>query len=284
VRFYRHYVTPEFFPTLRIVIVRGRGFATSDIRGGAHVVILSESGARRLFPGEDALGRTLPLRSGPVLEATVVGVARDARFRNLTSNLGAAGAEPDMFFPFVQRTDANLEIAVRSRTAGLISQETLIAEVAALDPALPLYRVAPLAESLRRQTAIARFGSFLLIVFSSVALILAAIGLYGIIAFVVGLNRREIAIRMALGAESSAVRRLVIRNAMTLVAAGVVTGLVMAGMLSRVLANLLFAVSPRDPMTFAAVAAAVLGIAFIASYVPARRAAQVDPQLALKSD
>ena len=284
VRYYRHYVTPEFFPTLRIPLAKGRAFTAEDFRGAPHVVILSESGARRLFPDVDPIGRTLPLRSGTFLEATVVGVARDVRFRDLTTNIGAPRAEPDMYFPYVQRTDSDIQIAVRSATEALVPFETLQHAVAAIDPTLPLYQVRPLTEALQRQTATARFGSLMLGVFSAVALILAAIGLYGVIAFVVGLSRREIAIRIALGAETSAVRRLVVRNAMVLVGAGMLAGLVAASVVMGQLRDLLFTVSPRDPLTFVVVAVTVFAVALIASWLPARRASQVEPQLALQSE
>jgi putative ABC transport system permease protein len=284
IRYYRHYVTPDFFSTLGIPIVRGRAFLPSDIRTAPHVVVLSEAAARRLFPGVDPVGRTLPLRTATVTEATIIGVARDARFRDLTTDITAPASEPDLFFPFVQRTSADMMVAVRSQTASLVSAQRLRQTVAALDPTVPLFRVRPLSELLEQQTTTARFGSVLLIVFSSVALLLAAIGLYGVIAFVVGLSRREIAIRMALGAEARAVRRLVVRNAMMLVAAGVVTGLIAAGLAAGVLANQLFGVAPRDPLTFSIVPLAVLAVAFLASYLPARRAAHVEPQLALKAE
>ena len=284
IRYFRHYVTPDFFSTLGIPIARGRAFTAADARGAPSVVILSESGARRLFPGEDPIGRTLPLRAGASLEATVVGVARDVRFRDLTTNIAAPRAEPDLYFPYAQRTDAEIQLAVRSASEGLISAETLRQEVAALDPSLPVHAVAPLTESVHRQTATARFGSLMLGVFSVVALLLAAIGLYGVIAFVVGLSRREIAIRMALGAEAAAVRGLVVRNAMALVVAGIVAGLAAAALVMGSLRDLLFSVSPRDPLTFGIVAVTVLAVAWLASYVPARRAAQVEPQLALKSE
>lgn len=283
-RYYRHIVTPEFFRTLGMSITRGRGFTSTDMAGALPVIILTESGARRLLPGHDPVGKTLPLSSAAATHATVVGIVGDARFRDLTTDLRAPATEPDIFFPYGQRTSADLEIAVRSETSALVSAQALRDVVGALDPTLPVYRVAPLEESLRGQTAIARFGSLLLVLFSSVALILAAIGLYGVIAFVTGLSRREIAIRLALGAEAAAVRRLVVRNAMTLVAAGVVAGLVLAAMLTRVLGNLLYGVGPRDPATFVAVAAMVLGVAFLASYLPARRASAIEPQLALKSE
>jgi predicted permease len=284
VRYYRHYVTPEFFTTLGIPLARGRAFTQADLRGAPHVVILSEAASRRLFQGGDPIGRTLPLRSGTVTEATVVGITRDVRFRDLTTDITAPASEPDIFFPYVQRTDADIMVAVRSRGETLIGADVLRQAVAAIDPTLPLFRVRPLAELLVQQTATARFGSMLLLVFSSVALALAAIGLYGVIAFVVSLSRREIAIRMALGAEAAAVRRLVVRNAMTLVAAGVVAGLIAAGLAAGVLSNQLFGVTPRDPLTFSLVPIAVLVVAFMASYLPARRAAQVEPQFALKSE
>lgn len=284
VRYYRHYVTPEFFTALDIPIMRGRAFAATDVRNAPLVVILSEAGASRLFPGVDPMGRTLPLRSGTTMDATVIGIVRDVRFRDLTSSITAPGSEPDLYFPYLQRTDSDIQLAVRSRTGALVSDEVLRREVAALDPTLPLYRVGALSELVEQQTATARFGSLLLIAFSSVALILTAIGLYGVIAFVVGLSRREIAIRMALGAEASTVRNLVVRNAMTLVAAGIVAGLLVAGLASGILSNQLFGVTPRDPLTFGLVPIAVLVVAYVASYFPARRAAQVEPQLALKSE
>jgi putative ABC transport system permease protein len=284
VRYYRHYVAPEFFTTLDIPIARGRGFATSDTREAPPVVVLSEAAARRLFQGADPIGRTLPLRSATAGEATVVGVTRDIRFRDLITDITAPASEPDIFFPYAQRTASDIAIAVRSRDATLVGSDVLRGAVAALDPTLPLFRIRPLGDLLGQQTATARFGSLLLLLFSSVALVLAGIGLYGVIAFVVNLSRREIAIRMALGAEAAAVRRLVVRNAMALVAAGVLTGLVAAGLAAGVLSNQLFGVSARDPITFSLVPIAVLGVAFIASYLPARRAAQVEPQLALKSE
>ena len=284
VRYYRHYVTPEYFPTLGIAMARGRAFTAGDRRGAMPVAILSESGANRLFPGADPIGRTLPIASGAFTDVTIVGVARDVRFRDLTTDIAAARAEPDIYFPYGQRTDADIQIAVRSTTEALVSPEAVRQAIAALDATLPLYQVTPLSEALRRQTATSRFGSLMLGVFSVVALLLASIGLYGVIAFVVGLSRREIAIRMALGAEAAVVRRLVVRNAAVLIVVGIVAGIGAAMLVMGSLEGLLFSVSPRDPLTFVTVAATVLVVALLASWVPARRAAQVEPQLALKSE
>jgi putative ABC transport system permease protein len=284
VRFYRHFVTPDFFRTLRTRIVRGRGFDATDRRDAPPVVMISEAAARRLFPGEDPVGRRLPLPSAAGAEATVIGVVEDVRYRDLTTNIAAPGSEPDLFFPFAQRTDRDLQIAVRSATSVLPSAALIRREIAALDPTLPLFAVSPLTDGLRGESASSRFGSLLLIVFSSVALILASIGLYGVISFVVGLSRREIAIRMALGAEAGTVRGLVIRNAMILVGSGVLLGLMGAAAASRLLGDQLFGVGPRDPLTFGVAAGIVLVIAFVASYVPASKATRVEPQMALKAD
>ncbi len=284
VRYYRHYVTPGFFTTLGIPVMRGRAFTAGDTRDSPHVAMLSEAGARRLFGDADPVGRILPLRSGAVTEATVVGIVGDVRFRDLTTSITAPGSEPDIFFPYVQRTDPDVQLAVRSRNGMLVPDATLRREVAALDATLPLHSVGPLASMVDQQTATARFGSLLLIVFSSVALMLAAIGLYGVIAFVVGRSQREIAIRMALGAGASTVRNLVVRNAMILVTAAVAAGLVIASFTAGVLASQLFGVTPRDPLVFSVVPIAVLAVGLLASYLPARRAAQVEPSIALGSE
>ena len=284
IRYYRHFVTRDFFTTLGIPLARGRAFSDADTPSSQPVVILSEASARRLFPDVDPIGRTLPVGPSATPEATVVGVIRDLRFRDLTTDITAPASEPDIFFPYGQRTDADIAIAVRSRTASLVSSDVIRQTVASIEPTLPLFQVRPLSDLLQQQTATARFGSLMLLVFSTVALVLAAIGLYGVIAFVVSLSRREIAIRMALGASAPTVRRLVVRNAMALVAGGVVVGLIAAGLAAGVLSNQLFGVTPRDPVTFALVPVTVLIVAFIASYLPARRAAAVEPQLALKSE
>jgi ABC-type antimicrobial peptide transport system permease subunit len=157
-------------------------------------------------------------------------------------------------------------------------------EVAALDPTLPLFGVGPLERNLRGQSATGRFGSLTLGVFSAVALLLAAVGIYGVVAFVVGRSRREIAIRMALGARAESVLRLILRGGLALAAAGVVLGVAGGVVMGRALASQLFGVSPTDPLTFAGVAAVVLLVAAAATYLPARRATRVAPQQALRAE
>jgi predicted permease len=281
IRFYRHAVTPGFFETLGIRLVGGRAFDARDRDGAQDVAIISEAMARRVWPGESAVGHRIRMGRS---EVTVVGVVGTARFRSLTTDLSAPASEPDVYFSFAQLPDRDVEIAVRSRTGALPSAGALREALAAVDPSLPLFAVQPLADVLRQQSADARFGSAVLSSLAAIALFLAGIGIYGIIAFVVGLSRREIAIRMALGAEAREVVALVVRNGMTLAAAGVVLGLLAAAAGARALATQLVGVTTTDVPTFAATSLAVAAIALLATVVPARSAARVDPQLALKAE
>ena len=283
-RYYRHAIVPGFFETLGVRVLRGRTFTAADRRDTPAVIMVSDAMAKRVWPGADPIGEQVRLGGGDGPVATVVGVVADVRFRNLTTDLSAPGTEPDVYFPFAQRTDRDLEVAVRARSGALPSAAELRAAVAAIDPLLPIYAVRPLADGLRRQSATARFGSLVLGAFSTVAVLLAAIGIYGVIAFVVSLSRREIAIRMALGATRNRVSGLIVRNALALVGAGVAAGLVVSSSATRVLESQLFGVSATDPLTFALVSGVVLLVALLASYLPARRAAGLDPQLALKSE
>lgn len=284
IRYYRHRVSPTYFRTLGIPIIRGRGFGALDRADSPPVAIVSDAMARRFWPGTDPIGRRLRLGAAPGNEAVIVGVAATARFRDLTTDLAAPGSEPDVYFPLAQRPDRDLEIAVRSRTGALPSAALLKRELAAIDPSLPVFAVQPLSDVVAAQSATARFGSVVLAVFSTAALLLAAIGIYGVIAFVVGMSRREIAIRMALGAEPRAVLALVVRNGVLLAGLGIVIGLAGAAMGTRALSGQLFGVSATDPATFAAVATAVLIVALAASWLPARRAAGIDPQSALRAE
>jgi len=237
--------------------------------------------ARRVWPGEDAVGRRIFLGSD---EVTVIGVAGTARFRSLTTDLTAPGVEPDVYFAMSQMGGIDLEIAVRSRTEALPSAEAIRAAVAGIDPSLALHTVRPLAELVRARSSSARFGSSVLGALAVAALFLAGIGVYGVLAFVVGLSRREIAIRMALGADTRGVVALVVRNGMALAVAGVALGVVLALLGARSLAEQLVGVTPRDVPTIAGTAAAVLVVALVAAIVPARSAARVDPHVALTAE
>ena len=284
IRFFRHYVTPDYLKTLSIPLIRGRQFTSQDQAGTPPVAIVTESGARRIWRGDDALGRRFRVGGPQTPAIEVVGIVSDARFRSLVVDLSAAAAEPDLFFPFAQRTDSDLEIAVRSTNGTAIPVATLQSAVSAIDSSLPLYRVRPHGDVVAQQTASARFGAFLLGAFSVGALLLAAIGLYGLVAYVVGLSRREIAVRLALGATGRSVIVLIVRNGLMLVLAGVVLGSIAAAFAGRALSAQLFQTTAMDPVTYVAVSGTLLLVAFIASVLPARRAVGLDPHTALRAD
>jgi predicted permease len=285
IRFYRHIVQPTFFTTLGVPIVAGRNFTGDDRRDAPAVVVVNQAMANRVWGGANAaIGRRVRLGGPQGPGATVVGVAGDARFRDLSTNLEAPGSEPDVYFPFGQRTDRDLDVAVRSRTSAILPVAAVREAVAAIDPLLSVYAARPLSEALHRQSATARFGSLVLGAFSVVAVLLAAIGIYGVVAFVVSLSRREIAIRIALGATGQSVSALIVRNGLALVAAGLVLGLLAAAAGTRFLSSQLFGVSPTDPLTFASVAALLALVAAVATYLPAHEAAGMEPQTVLKGD
>jgi predicted permease len=282
IRHFRHGVSPGFFATLGIPIVAGRGFSPDDRAETPRVAVVSLTMARRYWGGIAALGHHFRLGDASGPEVTIVGIAGTVRFRDLTSDLEAATSDPDVYYPILQRPDSDLEIAVRLRAAGSLSLARVQREVAALDASLPLFTAEPLQAALSRQNAAPRFGSLLLAVFSVLALGLAAIGIYGVIAFVVGLSSREIAIRLALGADQGKVKRVVIRNGMTLVVVGVLLGVLGERAGGRILESQLFGISASDPATLAAVTLTVLLVALFASWLPARRAAAIEPQAVLK--
>ena len=282
VRFYRHSVAPDFFKAMRINVVEGRGFEATDRDGSPAVVVVNQSTARRFWPNESALGKRFRLgdQSGP--EVTIVGVAADVRYRDLTTTLSTS--EPDVYFPLAQRPPGSIQIGVRSKLAAESLTSAVRRELAALDPAVPLFGVQPMERIVAAQTASGRFASSVLGVFGVAALVLTAVGLYGVLAFLVSLRRRDIGIRLALGATQTTVLREVIGYGLKLVAVGVTIGVIAASGATNWVASQLFGVSAHDPLVFVAVPVVLLGIAAFASWLPARRASLVDPQLALRDE
>jgi putative ABC transport system permease protein len=282
VRFYRHSVTPEYVRTLGIHVVTGRAFSAEDREGMPSTVMINESMARRFWRGQSPIGKLVRLGDATGPEATVVGVVSDVRQRNLTTPL--ATTEPDVYFPVAQRTPGAIQLGVRSDLPAEAITASLRRELAALDPTIPLFGVQPLESLLAQQTASGRFASTILTVFGAAALVLTAIGLYGVLAFLVSLRTREIGIRIALGATQARVSNGIITQGIGLVIVGVVVGSVIAAFLARWIASQLFGVGAHDPVVFGAVPVALVVVAAIASWVPARRAARVDPQIALRSE
>jgi predicted permease len=283
-RYYRHFVTPGFFATFGIPIVAGRSFTPQDRRGG-QVAIINDAAALRIWGTTDAVGRRIRLGRTPegrTLE--IVGITATVRYRNLTTDLSQAGVEPDVYFPFGQGTSSDLELAVKTSDGLPLGISMLQHAVSAVDPSLPVYFVRPLGDLVRQQTSTARFVSTLLAVFSAGALVLAAVGLYSLIAYVVSLSRGEIAIRLALGADRGRIMALVVRNGMAIVLAGLAVGVAGALVAGRIIRTQLFQTSGADPATFAIVSGVLILVTLAASLVPTRLALRADPQRALRGE
>ncbi len=283
IRYYRHWVSPEYLPALGITLLAGRPFTAADREGQPGVAIVSQAMAQRVWPGADPLGKRIKL-SAKGEWVTVVGVSSDAKFRDLAAGPIDLATGPDLFLPFAQSPDPGLEIVVRSRSDPAALATLIQREVAAIDPGLPVFRVEPMSTTLALQTANDRFGAWLLALFSALALTLAAVGIYGVLAFVVRGHRKDIAIRMAIGANAAEVVRGVVRQGVLLAIAGVALGIALALLTTRVLSALLFGVTATDPVTFGAISLLIGVVAMFASYLPARTAARVDPITVLRND
>ncbi len=281
-RYYRHSVTPEYFSALGIRLLRGRTFTVADRDSAPGVAIISQSMARRFWRDADPVGRRIRLGARDGEEATIVGVVADARFRDLTTPL--ATSEPDVYFSMSQRSTRGLNVAVRSSLPPDQIAAAVRREIGAIDPTVPVFAMRPMAELLAQQTAQGRFGSAVLTAFGLSALVLAAVGLYGVLAFIVSLRRREIGIRLALGATSGRVLEGVIGQGTALAVLGLVIGTAVAFFSTRVLESQLFGIGARDPLVFIVAGLALLLVAVAASWVPARRASRVDPQIALRTE
>jgi hypothetical protein len=283
-RFYRHQVTPEIFQTLGIPLLVGRGFSTQDSGTAPRVAIINDVAAQRIWGTVNVTGRHFRVGGVDGTPVEIVGVVGTARFRDLTTDLGARGVEPDIYFPFAQSTSGALEIAVRTADGSAVPSASLQRAVAQLDAGLPVFGVQLLEDVIRRQTSAERFVSVLLTIFSAATLLLAAVGLYGLMAYVVGLSRREIAIRLALGANRFGVGALIVRNGMIVVLMGLAVGVVGAIGAGRAIQTQLFATSAADPVTLAAVGSLLLAVTFVASLLPTMRAVSLNPQAALRAD
>ncbi len=275
-------VSPDLFATLRIPVRRGRGIESSDTADHAPVVVISESMARRYFPGQDPLGRRISLGGKGTAAKdwrTIVGIVADIR----DTSPGRAG-DPQMYMPFAQRPLGGLSFVVRSRRdpRGLATEAR--AAVASVDPEQPIYGVRTLDEIVGEALGQPRFRTLLLVLLGAVALLLASVGIYGVMAYSVSQRTQEIGIRMALGAGSGQVLGLVLGQAIKLAAVAVAAGILGALAASRSLASLLYGVGPTDLPTFAGVTLLLLGVAALAAYVPARRAAATNPVEALRHE
>jgi putative ABC transport system permease protein len=272
----------SYFRTMGIPILKGRDFNDRDQHKTTPVIIITETFARKFFPGEDPLGRriqpginTFDSENSTMRE--IVGVVADVRNRSLSTEPKPAYYVPQTQTPFDQMT---VVVKTASDPHGVISAVTK--EVATLDRDLPVFSVKTMDEYLASSVAAPRFNTTLLSIFAAVALVLTIVGLYGVMSYSVAQRTNEIGIRMALGAQTRDVLRLIVRQGFNLVLLGLALGLVGAFALTRLISTLLFGVTTRDPLTFALVAALLAFVALLACYIPARRAARVDPMEALR--
>ncbi len=276
-RAYVHRVMPGFFSALGISMKNGRDYRQGE---SGDIVIVSENVAKRFWPGQDPIGKRI--KTGGVTSRnpwlTIVGVVGETKYRALPRN---PTADPDLFFPFDQRIP-QLGIAIRTAgdPAGLT--QAVRRELQQLDRTMVIYNLAPMSERVSRQVAQSRFTSWLTGVFSGTALLLAMLGIYGVMSYTVTRRTQEIGVRMALGASANEVLTMVVRQGMTLILAGVVIGLALAIGLTRLISTLLFGVTATDPATYAGVTAVLVVVALAATYLPARRATRIDPTTALR--
>lgn len=287
IRYHRHSVSPGWFETLGVELLAGRTFDDRDGPEAAGVAVVTEVMVRRVFPELDdpasAVGRTIYAGppSDPANAAEIVGVVENVRYRNLTQDLMDGPNSPDVFFSIRQVPARTQEISFRSRVALGQALPAVREAVAAVDPTVPLFFPATLEDAYRRQTATPRFAAFLMGVFSVLALVLACVGIYGVLAFTVGARSQEIAVRRALGAEAGTVARSVVVDGLRLATAGLVVGGAAAALGTGLLEGFLFGVAPLDATTYLGVGVLVLGVTAGAAALPAWKATRSDPARAL---
>jgi len=276
---YYNAVSPDLFHTMEIPVLKGRPFDSHDVMKAQHVIIINETLARRYFPGTDPIGKRMTLNDENPKEedwATIVGVVQDTRQRELSGEPAA-----EMYLPFAQSPHRSMALMIRTTSPESVVN-VVRRDVQSLDPNLPIYGIQTMKNVMSESIAAARFRTLLLAVFAALAFVLAIAGIYGVMSYAVTQRTQEIGIRMALGARSLDVLKLIIRNGMLLAAIGATIGLAGAFALTRLMTSLLFGVSPTDVFTFSLVTTVLLLVALSACYIPARRAAKVDPLVALR--
>lgn len=273
---YFRIVNPRYFQALQIPLKRGRTFTVQDNQGAPRVVIVNETLARRYWPNQDPIGKHIG-DGRPEGWMPVVGVVGDVRHMSL-----AQEPEPELYLPLAQNPEPGMRLAVRTPADPLRFAPVLRRTVMELDRDQPLSRVGSMEQAVSDAVATQRFSALLLGVFAAVALVLAAIGIYGVISFAVTCRTHEIGVRVALGARRADVLRAVVGQGTVLALIGVAIGLAAAFSLTRLLGSLLYGVKATDPLVFAGVSLLLTAVAALASYIPARRAASVDPMVALR--
>lgn len=271
-------VGPEFFSALGLPLTEGRAFSSTDVGGALPVVVLSESGARHYWPGENPIGKRI--ENGPGSFVTVIGVVPDTRYRDLRD------PHPTLYFPLAQSPFpfTPTTLVVRTTRAPADAAAAIRRAIADVAPEVSVARITPFGQLLAGPLAQPRMNALLLNLFGLSAIALASVGLFGVLATMVRHRRRELGIRMTLGASPAEVARIVVRRGLVLATLGTVSGLLIALATNRVLASILFEVSPSDLLTLAVVTVTVALVAVVAAAIPARTSSRIDPAIALRSE
>ena len=273
-----HFVTPTWFGALHVPLKRGRLLTGADRVGAPKVILINEAAAKKYWPHEDPLGKVVDVfQGGFQTGATVVGVVGDVRFATIDST-----PRPDAYISYEQAPRAAMMIFIRTKGDPLAIASAAGRVVRGLATGNPVYDMQTMATRVAAASAQARFTAVVLGLFAAVALALAVMGIYGVMAFAVQQRTREIGIRMALGADRARVLRMVVRQGASLVTVGGLVGLAAALALTRILRSMLYGIDPSDPITYGMIVLVLGGAALLASWLPARRAASVDPTRALR--
>ncbi len=287
-------VSPDYFRVMGIPLHKGRFLTEQDAGEAAGAVVITEGLARRFFPGQDPVGKRIKfgLPEAPLPLYTIVGVVGDVRQSGLDTEPASS-----IYLSYLKSRSAeilrpggdpfllqSMHLVVRSAADPLALASAVRSRALAVDKDQPVYDVQTMEQRLANWTAPQRFRTLLLGLFAALALVLAAVGIYGVLSYAVRLRAAEIGIRMALGAHTADILKLVVGQGMAVTLAGVAAGLAAAAALTRLLTGLLYGVTPTDPATFAAVSVFLTAVALAASYFPARRAAKIDPMEALRHE
>jgi len=271
-------ISPDYFRVLRATLLRGRSFTEGDEDGKPQVAIIDESTAHKYWPTRDPLGRRVRFGRDPTKPwTTVVGIIKDIK----SDGLDIDGV-PHIYVSTYQDPSKLLIVVLRTSLPATLLEPQIRHEIQSIDPRLPVYNVSSMNDILDRSLASRRFSADLVGGFAGLAVLLASIGIYGLLAYIVGQRSREIGIRMALGARRDDILRMFLRKGVALAGVGIVAGLVFSASTASMMASLLYGVRPHDPAVFLIVPLLLFTIAVLASYLPARRATKVNPMIAIR--
>jgi predicted permease len=271
-------ISPDYFKVLQASLLRGRLFTEGDEAGKPLVAIIDESTAHKYWPAGDPLGRRVRFRRDPTKPWTaIVGIVKDIK----SDGLDIDGA-PHIYVSTYQDSNKHLSVVLRTSLSASLLEPQIRHEIQSIDPGLPVFGVASMNDVLDRSLASRRFSADLVSGFAGLAVLLTSIGIYGLLAYMVGQRSREIGIRMALGARRDDILRTFLRKGVVLAGLGIVAGLVLSAFTASMMASLLYGVDPHDPAVFLIVPLLLFAVAVLASYLPARRATKVNPLIALR--